>query len=215
MRNEKNKTAKEIPCMVHFVFCSNHENDFIKIDDYDSRLWIRKVKPFQQQINDFDQKLEDEIPQLINFIEAREISYQENGRLFFAPKDFRTEAFNNLVAHSKPSVIKEIEEVLINSFLTFGIEKIEMTAEDLRTHFGIRGEINYLNKVIKQFLKAERKKNSNGVEYVTTYNFKMQNINDSDNPIIVSKKGRPFEFYAKDFLNENQMKELKENKLPF
>lgn len=215
MRNEKNKTAKEIPCMVHFVFCSNHENDFIKINDFDSRLWIRKVKAFTEQINDFDQRLEDEIPQLINFIENREIKYQENGRLFFNPKDFRTEAFNNLVAHSKPSVIKDMEEILIDSFMTFGGTKREMTAEDFRAHFGIRGEINYLNKVIKSFFKVERKKNKDGQEYVTTYNFPITNGNDINTPITISKKGRPFEFFAKNFLTEKQQEQIEQNNLPF
>lgn len=208
MRNEKNKTAKEIPCMVHFVFCSNHENDFIKIDDYDSRLWIRKVKQLQEQINDFDQKLEDEIPQLINFIEAREIKYEENGRLFFNPRDFRTEAFHNLVAHSKPSVIKDMEEILIDSFMTFGGAKREMTAEDFRTHFGIRGEINYLNKVIKAFFNVERKKNKDGQEYVTTYNFPITNGSDLNEPITISKKGRPFEFFAKNILTAAQLEQV-------
>ena len=212
MRNEKNKTAKEIPCMVHFVFCSNHENDFIKINDFDSRLWIRKVKAFKEQINDFDQKLEEEIPQLINFIENREIKYQENGRLFFHPKDFRTEAFHNLVKHSKPSVIKDMEEILIDSFMTFGGLKRELTAEDFRSHFGIRGEINYLNKVIKSYFKAERKKNKDGAEYVTTYNFPLTNPNDPNTPITVSKKGRPFELFAADFLTAEQLKSIHSEK---
>lgn len=200
MRNEKNKTAKEIPCMVHFVFCSNHENDFIKINDYDSRLWIRKVDELKEQLNDFDQKLEEEIPQLINFIENREIRYQEKGRLWFHPKDFRTAAFYNLVKHSEPSVIKEIREILTDSFLKYGGDVRKLTANDFKMYFGIRGEVNYLNKVIKGVLKAERTLNSKGEEYVTTYSFPVDDPNNPDQARMITSKGRPFEFRIEQFI---------------
>ncbi len=200
MRNEKNKTAKEIPCMVHFVFCSNHENDFIKINDYDSRLWIRKIKKLDQQINKFDEKLEEEIPQLINFLEEREIKYPEQSRLWFLPTDFRTEAFRNLVRHSQPGVVKEINEVLIDSFWKFGGEERKLTAQDLKTYFGIKGEVNYLNKMINSFFNVERVKNSKGEDYTTTYSFPIQNNSNPEDAIIIKQKGRPFVFTARQIL---------------
>lgn len=221
-RNEKNKTAKEIPCMVHFVFCSNHENDFIKINDYDSRLWIRKVKALKEQINDFDQKLEDEIPQLIHFIEAREIQYKKNGRMWFHPKDFRTDAFYNLVKHSEPGVIKEIREILVDSFFKHGGLTREMTAQDFIQYFRVKNtEINYLNKVIKSYLKVDRITNAEGKETVRTYKFPIDHNSDPNQTEFITRKGRPFVFHADKILSPGELRMIEniaepvQEELPF
>lgn len=201
MRNEKNKTAKSIPCMVHFVFCSNHEDDFIKIDDYDSRLWIRKVKSIKENIKGFDNLIESEIPAFLNFIANREIKYQTKGdRLWFSPKDFRTAAMENVIKNSEPNVIKEIRIRLEDYFLKHLVPELHMTAGNIRQYFGIRGEDNYLNKVIKSYLKVDRKKDKKGNDTVSTYWFFTDNFSDPEKPNVVNDKGRPFVFYANDFV---------------
>jgi len=208
MRNEKNKTAKTIPCMIHFIFCSNHEDDFIKINDHDSRLWIRKVKPLTESIADFDYKLEQEIPAFLHYITNREIKYKTAGkRLFFTPKDFQTDAFRNVVKNSEPGVIKELRIKLEDYFVRHRVPELKMTADDLRQVFGIRGENNYLNKVIKDFLRVERFKNGQGNEAVTTYWFFTDNPNDVDQPFVNNRKGRPFVFNASDFLSIEEIEE--------
>jgi hypothetical protein len=217
MRNEKNKTATSIPCMVHFVFCSNHENDFIKIDDYDSRLWIRKVSSITEKIKKFDAKIESEIPQFVDFIMNREITYKDIGeRLYFHPNDFRTEAFKNVVKHSEPTVIKEIRECLTENFYKFGGNERLLTAQNLRSYFGIRGEINYLNKVIKEYLKVERYKTKNGTEAVTTYTFLIDEVNEPDKARTITDKGRPFVFPRWLFVGEDAVEvESEQGDLPF
>ncbi len=205
-RNEKNKTAQDIDCMLHFVFCSNHENDFIKIDDEDSRLWIRKVRPKTEKIKGFDRKLEDEIGHFVHFIANREIKYQDTGeRLYFEPKDFRTDAFDNVAKHSEPSVIKELRLHLEESFLKFGGHTRMMTAENISKYFGIRGEKHYLNKTIKEYLVVERLKDKNGKDASTTYSFSVSDPLDSRVELMIHDKGRPFVFHAHQFTNEEDL----------
>lgn len=192
-RNEKNKTAKEIPCMVHFVFCSNHEDDFIKIDDYDSRLWIRKVHSIKgKEDKHFDEKLENEIPYFIDFIQNREIEYEQSSRLYFHPTDFRTDAFNNIVKHSEPVVIKELRANLEDSFLTTGCKEQRMDAKLIKEYFGIRFDLHYINKSIKQFLKLEQTNSSFSFHYVDA----LGEIKKK------TKKGRFYTFKREDFVSD-------------
>ena len=157
MRNEKNKTQQSIPCMVHFILLSNHEDTFIKIDDSDSRLWIRKVKKIETEIKDFDEKLEDEIPHFMHFIKKRAIKHERKGRLYFAAKDFRTAAFEQVVKQSEPALIKEIREVLTDYFTRYNEPEFRVTPKDLADYFGIRiSDTAYINRAIKEYFGVER-----------------------------------------------------------
>ncbi|MBI2258151.1 MAG: hypothetical protein HYU67_04540 [Flavobacteriia bacterium] len=204
LRHEKSKTPKSIPNMLHFIFCSNHEDDFIKIDDYDSRLWIRKIKTLSNRINKFDEKLENEIPFFVHFIANREIQYPDTGnRLYFHEKDFKTSAFFNVVRHSEPNVIKEIRLKLEDYFTIFPLnEKLHLTTQNLRQYFGIKGEDNYINKVIKSYLNVNRYENDKGEPAVTTYSFNQIDYNNLEFPLLIKDKGRPFVFYKNDFIKK-------------
>ncbi len=198
MRNEKNKTAASIPCMVHFVFCSNHEDNFIKIDDYDSRLWIRKVKSITQNIKKFDQKIEDEIPYFVDFIMTREIKYEDVGeRLYFHPRDFRTDAFENVVKNSQPSIIKNLKIEIEEYFLKNESEhQLNIDSKNLKMYFGVKCDDYYLSQILKEYLKAEKSKNS------STFSFVFNNPTKAGEAEKISGKGRYFTFMRSDFLEE-------------
>lgn len=200
-RNEKNKTSAPIPCMIHFVFASNHEDDFIKIDDYDSRLWIRKIKPRTETIENFDQLLESEIKYFVHFLETREIKYKSKGdRLFFAAKDFMTDAKRNLIVNSEPGLMKDIRSKITEYFYRFGQPECVMTIENIKQYFYIKGENNYVNKLIKTYTKAEKWKNKNGIEGVSTYSFCMPDPQDPNKFVTIKDKGRPYVFKRDEFI---------------
>ena len=196
-RNEKNKTSSPIPCMIHFVLMSNHEDDFIKIDDYDSRLWIRKVGKRKETIPNFDQMLEEEIPYFVDFIANREIKYQTKGdRLYFAAKDFETSAKRNLIDNSEPGVIKDLRLAVTEYFHRFEKEdELKMTIDNIKQYFGIKGERNFLNRVIKNYLKPEKADS-------TTYHFLIGDHSDPNKSIKVQDKGRCFIFLREKFIKE-------------
>lgn len=215
-RNEKNKSQAEIALNLHFILCSNHENDFMKISKYDRRLWVRKVHPFKQQHEDadvtFDQRLEEEIPQFIHFIENREIKYKERGELYFHQKDFQTNAFFNLVDASEPGIVKDIKEVLLDYFMTHGGKEVHLTAKDLRQYFHIKGDFNYINKVVNQWFRAERRKNEKGKEISTTYNFIIEDLSDPSTHRVIKGKGRPYIFRA-DMVLKEELVEYSDNQI--
>lgn len=215
VRNEKNKSQTEIPCMLHFVLCSNHEDDFMKISKYDRRLWVRKVDTFKSREADaditFDDRLEKEIPAFINFIQNRDLKYKERGELFFHQTDFQTTAFHNLVTNSESSVVKEIKEAMIDSFLRYGGETREVTAQDLKQYFGIQAkfENTYLNKILANEFDAVRLSGSTSSDAVRRYSFMVDSFNEPEKGERISKVGRPYELHRNWFL-PNEKKVVKE-----
>lgn len=208
-RNEKNKSQQKIPCMVHFIFCSNHEDDFIKIDDFDSRLWIRKINSIKQNIVGFDDKIADEIPHFIDFIQNREIEYQKCGeRLFFRPDDFKTDAFRTVVANSEPGLIKELREMLIDSFIQTGVKEQRMSSSQIKYKFGLRYEQNYITREIKRTLKLKEVNSMTEYWHMEGGELKCEKV-----------KGRYFvftrEFFLKDMPEEVQTANSEQEVLPF
>lgn len=195
-RKEKNKSASSIPCMIHFMFCSNYEDNFIKIGKEDSRLWIVKVKSIEEKMNDFDEKLEAEIPQFVYFLQEREIKHERKDRLWFAKESFRTEAFEKVVENSFPTFIRDLKEEIKEYFDTFGDESLTVTLKDLYQYFGvpIRFGTHYTKNVIKEILAPEQWKDN------SSYSFKIKDVNNPEQYNQIKGKGRYMVFYKKDFL---------------
>lgn len=203
-RNEKNKSANEIPCMLHFIINTNHEDEFIKIDENDRRLWVRKILSKPEKIKNFQQKIEEEIPFFIDFIINRDIKYQYQGdELYFAESDFMTEAKQSLIKNSVPFYIKELRYHLEEYFSRWSDTEVMLSAKDIITHFGVTNvKPDHLNKTIPQFMKVERKVNDQGVAISTTYSIKKESTKENGAPEYIKLQGRPFVFKRSSFAHE-------------
>nr|WP_294860215.1 DUF5906 domain-containing protein [uncultured Fluviicola sp.] len=214
-RNEKNKAQTDIPNMMHFIMATNHDETFVRIDENDSRLWIEKVGRIKGKNPRFKEMMRAELPELINDLESREIIAPESDRLWFDEDSYKTDAFYNLVKRSEPEIVREMRERFRDAFLKFGVSEIKMTADDIRSHFGIRATSStYINQCAKQFLKVERAKNSKGEEYVTTYSFPIDSVHETGQTIDVKGKGRPFVFPRELFLTEQELYRLENSVKP-
>lgn len=209
-RNEKNKAQDEIPCMLHFIFASNHPDDFMKISKYDRRLWAVKVHPFKKKTEKaditFDKRLEDELPAFIHFLENREITYIESGELFFHQTDFQTDAFTNLVNNSEPGLVKNLREELKDYFLKYEVTELKLQTKDLYNHFGVsqRFDLYYLRKVLQSYFNADTGKQGR-------YSFFIENHADLDAPLTVSGRGRLLEFKYEDFVTPADIEKRDKN----
>ncbi|MCH2231315.1 MAG: DUF5906 domain-containing protein [Crocinitomicaceae bacterium] len=198
-RKEKNKSAVAISNMLHFIFCSNHEDDFVKIDKNDSRLWITKVTGRPKKIDDFEDKLESEVNSFVYFLMNREITHQKISRLWFDEELFRTDAFYNVVKNSEPSIIKDIREQLTELFLVTGVEEIKMSVKDIKNEFSIRQEINYVNKMVNEYLKPTIELDKKGNRKVSTYTYVIPDPSEPKNILEKKGKGRYFVFKKEDY----------------
>lgn len=211
MRSERFVNQKMIPCIMKFVFCSNHEDDFIRLNSNSSRFWVRKVKPIpQNKMNtELKQLLVQELPAFLHFIVNREIVHPKKDRMWFEKSILVTDAFKNVVRNSEPGHIKELRIKLENYFVKWGVEKVLLTAENIQTNFNIRAESSYLNRIIKEHLKAKRVESPSGKkDYVATYEFYKDDPNDGTKFIVVKDKGRPFVFHRSDFVGEGLFKDV-------
>lgn len=203
MRNEKNKSASDIPCIISFLFCSNEEDNFLKMGDEDRRFWVIKVGAFTNWIENFDEKLESELSAFLEFIMSREYSTKRSNRMYFDHSLIRTSAFDNVVQNSRSGVEKEMRASLEAIFIDFDLQEIMMTAEDIREQFGLkRYEKNYVEKVLTQKLGVSKLKNEKGVGVVTRYTIYKMSPFSSDIET-VKRHGRPFVFKREDFVTDS------------
>jgi len=205
MRAERFTTSQMIDCFVHFIFASNHEDNFIKLGKNASRFWVRKIKSIAKQNQDTElaAKLQNELGAFLYHLMNRELVHEKKDRMFFDTELTKTEAFYNIVAHSEPGIIKDLRIQLEDYFLCHRVDRLMVCVKDLKEHFGLTGNDYYLNQALKEYLKAEKQPQDN------RYSFFIQNKSDYRKPIEIKAKGRYFTFYAADYVD------LKDYKLDF
>lgn len=197
-RKEKNKSARSIPCMIHFMFCSNYEDTFIKIGKEDSRLWIVKVNTIKERIKNFDAKLEEEIPAFLNFLINREIKHEQKDRLWFSPSEFRTEAFEAVVKSSQPSLVKDLRVEITDYFERFNDDELTLCTKDLIQYFNVPNRYGsfYIKQVVRELL-ADREETKVG-----RYQFKIPRYNSQGDFDLIKGIGRCLVFKREDFIEK-------------
>lgn len=79
----KGKKDIEYPFNGKFILCSNHEDDFIKIDPDEIRFWVRKISSISNEIPYLLSDLIEEWPAFLFFLQHREIKSPKKTRLWF------------------------------------------------------------------------------------------------------------------------------------
>lgn len=106
-----------------------------------------------------------------------------------------------IMMNSEPEMITDLRLMLRDYFLKHGTNTVELTAENIREHFGIGTFQNWLNiKAIRQFLNVNRYTDTNGKECVVSYSFYTNDPGDKTKFIEVKYKGRPFVFHRGNFV---------------
>ena len=199
MRSERFVNASMIDCFVHFVFCSNHEDNFIKLTEQASRFWVRKVHsiPKEQRDTELKSKMQDEINAFMHYIQNRTLVHEKRDRMWFDTDLTKTDAFHNIVAHSEPGIIKDLRIQLEDYFLKHRVSELRVCVKDLKQHFYLTGNDYFLNESLRYYLKAEKKTE------VGRYWFYVDAPNNPDGKIEIKGKGRYLTFYAKDFIDDS------------
>jgi hypothetical protein len=197
LRNEKNRSAGEIPFFGQFVFCSNDEDTFLKLSEDDKRFWVRKIPsiPEESKTPNFDQKLEDELPHFLHYLSTRELHVKESKtRMYLDTRDLRTEAFNKVVRASIPSIEKEIRGKLEHIFITYGINELMLTADDLINYYGVRRvETAYIERILENNMDVDKVRNKEGKTKVVRYNIPYVDTSGNEHELKIKKSsGRPY-----------------------
>jgi hypothetical protein len=203
-RNEKNRSAGEIPFFGSFIFCSNDEKKFLRMSADDKRFWVRKIPmiPKEHNVPNFEDRIEEELPHFLHFLLNREMEIKTpQSRMWFNTEHLRTEAFYKAVNASLPTVEKEIKIQMEESFISSGLDQILMTTKDIREHFGLKKyEQDYVNEICSENLALEKLKGKDGKTKVKKYRFPSF---DNGELKMVKSAGRPWVFNRKDFVHDD------------
>jgi len=157
MMNAKGKDHIEIDFFGKFIFITNNEENFIYASDEDVRYWVIKVPVIKELDTDMLEKMKDEIPAFLSFLNKRKMHTEEMHRGWFDPALIQTEALKKVVAYSMPTIEKDLRQFLRDKFFDFGLETLMMTRKAIHKDcFNNRYEANYLEKVLKEHLKVDQ-----------------------------------------------------------
>ncbi|MEP2024118.1 DUF5906 domain-containing protein [Reichenbachiella sp.] len=128
----KGKDRIEVEFFGKFILCSNHELDFVKIDEDETRYWVRKLKRIPKLEDDslMTENLRDELPGILFFLNKWVIKSPRSSRMWFDPKDLETEALIDVKAFWNKI---EVDELIKQCFKQpkHDEESIFMTASDI------------------------------------------------------------------------------------
>lgn len=224
--NAKGKDHVEIDCFIKFIFITNNEENFIYMSEEDIRYWIIKVPVLKEENPSIVQNFIEEIPAFLSYLSQRQIKTEKLNRMWFYPSLLKTEAMRKVIAHSKPTVEKEIRERIREMFEDFGVEEILMTRNDIHKEF-FKGkyEANYIKKVLTEDMKIDKfheldpvKKdifnNPTKIYKPTRYSYPKydeQFLNGNKKVVRVECEcaGRPYVFRREAFFNSEEIENLK------
>ena len=108
----KGKDRNEIDFFAKFVLCSNNEDSFVYVEPNETRYWVRKILPFEQENIYLLSQLKIEIPHFLFFLLNRPISTQNESRMWFKPALIRTPSLLKLLRRNRSKIELEMFEVI-------------------------------------------------------------------------------------------------------
>ena len=181
-----------------FILCSNNEENFVYIDNSETRYWVRKIIPFDLSEDNPNllETLQKELPHFIHFIINRKIVSPRKTRMWFTTDQIYTQALAVLINGSKTYINKELEQILSDEFLLFETNVLKYSVTDLVNKLSknnIRTSSFKVSEILKNQYQLEAK-NSSYIKYNT--------YTSADNKLIIEEtvfKGRHYTFTKEKF----------------
>lgn len=159
----KGKDRTEIAFFAKFVLCSNNEYLPVIIDAGETRYWVRKINPLQNDDTDFLQKLKEEIPAFLFFLTQRELSTEKESRMWFNPKLTHTAALQKIIRSNRNRLEIEMAELFLDIMSNMNVESVSFCLNDLMTlliYSQVKAEKHQVRKVVQEVWKLTSAPNS-------------------------------------------------------
>jgi hypothetical protein len=198
-REKKGVDQKQENFFGKIILASNNIDDFIVVDKNEIRFWVLDINEINEYIEDFDEKLKSEIPFIKYFLENRLIEYTNSSRMWFKPKDIKTEALLRVVRNSYDIDEKELATVLYEYIELSEQETVKLSLKDIK-HFMQENRSFISNSAITKILKD--KWNLAPTNNATTYKFYFKVNTGFENNIEINemdKKGRVYTLHKEYF----------------
>lgn len=112
---------------LHFMFCSNNEDNFINISTNDNRFWVRKVPQFTKEHVGMRDDLRDEIEAFLYYLLNRQMAVPCTTRTWFDYNLLKTEALQKLIESSIPKWERLIRQEITELFDMCDAEEFTIT----------------------------------------------------------------------------------------
>lgn len=159
----KGKDRTEIAFFAKFVLCSNNEYLPVIIDAGETRYWVRKINPLQNDDTNFLQKLKEEIPAFLFFLTQRELSTEKESRMWFNPKLTHTVALQKIIRSNRNRLEIEMAELFLDIMSNMNVESVSFCLNDLMTlliYSQVKAEKHQVRKVVQEVWKLTSAPNS-------------------------------------------------------
>lgn len=159
----KGKDRTEIAFFAKFVLCSNNEYLPVIIDAGETRYWVRKINPLQNDDTNFLQKLKEEIPAFLFFLTQRELSTEKESRMWFNPKLTHTAALQKIIRSNRNRLEIEMAELFLDIMSNMNVESVSFCLNDLMTlliYSQVKVEKYQVRKVVQEVWKLTSAPNS-------------------------------------------------------
>ena len=159
----KGKDRTEIAFFAKFVLCSNNEYLPVIIDAGETRYWVRKINPLQNDDTNFLQKLKEEIPAFLFFLTQRELSTEKESRMWFNPKLTHTAALQKIIRSNHNRLEIEMAELFLDIMSNMNVESVSFCLNDLMTlliYSQVKAEKHQVRKVVQEVWKLTSAPNS-------------------------------------------------------
>ena len=159
----KGKDRTEIAFFAKFVLCSNNEYLPVIIDAGETRYWVRKINPLQDDDTNFLQKLKEEIPAFLFFLTQRELSTEKESRMWFNPKLTHTAALQKIIRSNRNRLEIEMAELFLDIMSNMNVESVSFCLNDLMTlliYSQVKAEKHQVRKVVQEVWKLTSAPNS-------------------------------------------------------
>ena len=167
----KGKDRDEIAFFAKFVLCSNNERLPVIIDPGETRYWVRKIHHLENDDTHFLQKLIEEIPAFLYFLQHRSLTTQNVSRMWFSPKQTETAALLKIIRCNKSKYEVEAAELIKEIMECMEIDSFSFCLNDLLIQLNlsqVRIDKHWLRKIVTEDWKLAPA--PNGLTY-TTYLF--------------------------------------------
>ena len=167
----KGKDRDEIAFFAKFVLCSNNERLPVIIDPGETRYWVRKIHHLENDDTHFLQKLIEEIPAFLYFLQHRTLTTRNVSRMWFSPKQTETAALLKIIRCNKSKYEVEAAELIKEIMECMEIDSFSFCLNDLLILLNlsqVRIDKHWLRKIVTEDWKLTPA--PNGLTY-TTYLF--------------------------------------------
>jgi phage/plasmid-associated DNA primase len=126
----KGKDRKEIEFFAKFVLCSNNEMNPIIIPKEEVRFWVRKINPIEKDNIHLREQMATEIPYFLHFLLNRELSTQNESRMWFSPTLLVTPALQKIKKYNTNKIEMEMASYCSEVMELLGQDKILCCSKD-------------------------------------------------------------------------------------